>query len=62
MAVEKCPTLKQGDCKNAFYQSILPDNDIMIIKPQLAIPMPKRMSIGYSLGPSMAYIVALGIG
>jgi hypothetical protein len=33
MSVEKCCTLKQGDCKNKFCQSILPDDKITIIKP-----------------------------
>ncbi len=42
MAVEKCCTLKKGNCKNAFCQSILPDDKIMIIKPQIGNPDTKK--------------------
>ena len=38
LAVEKCRTLKQGDCKNAFCQGILPDDEITIVKPPIGNP------------------------
>jgi hypothetical protein len=38
LAVEKCRTLKQGDCKNAFCQGVLPDDEITIVKPPLGDP------------------------
>ena len=38
LAVEKCRTLKQGDCKNAFCQGILPDDEITIVKPPIGDP------------------------
>jgi hypothetical protein len=34
-AVEKLCTLKQGGCKKAFCQGILPDNEITIVKPPI---------------------------
>jgi hypothetical protein len=36
MAVQKCCTLYQGDCKNAFCQGILPDNKLTIVKPAIS--------------------------
>ncbi len=38
MAVEKRRTLKQGDCKNAFCQGILPNDEITIVKPLIGDP------------------------
>ncbi len=38
IAIKKHCTLKQGDCKNAFCQGILPDNKITIIKPPIGDP------------------------
>ncbi len=38
MAVEKHRTLKQGNCKNAFCQGILPKDKITIIKPPIGNP------------------------
>jgi hypothetical protein len=38
MALEHCCTLKQGDCKNAFCQGILPPDKIMIVKPPIGDP------------------------
>ncbi len=38
MAVKKCCTLKQGDCKNAFCQGTLPNDEITIIKPPIRDP------------------------
>jgi len=38
LAVEKCRNLKQGDCKNAFCQGILPDDEITIVKPPIGDP------------------------
>ena len=35
LAVEKRRALKQGDCKNAFCQGVLPDNEITIVKPPI---------------------------
>ncbi len=42
VAAEKCRTLKQGDCKTAFCQTILPDNKILIIKPLIGNPDAKK--------------------
>ncbi len=36
--IEKCRTLKQSDCKNAFCPGILPDDEITIIKPPIDDP------------------------
>ena len=38
LAVEQRRTLKQGDCKNAFCQGILPDDEITIVKPPIGDP------------------------
>jgi len=38
LAAEQCRTLKQGDCKNAFCQGILPDDEITIVKPPIGDP------------------------
>jgi hypothetical protein len=38
MAVKWQCTLKQGDCKNAFCQGILPDNKITILNTQIGDP------------------------
>jgi hypothetical protein len=38
MAVEHRRTLKQGDCKNAFCQGILPADEITIVKPPIGDP------------------------
>ena len=38
LAVQKQCTLKQGNCKNAFCQGILPDNKITIVKPSIGDP------------------------
>jgi hypothetical protein len=38
MAVERHCTLKQGDCKNAFCQGILPADEVTIIKPPIGDP------------------------
>ncbi len=38
LAMEKHRTLKQGDCKNAFCQGILPHNEKTIIKPPIGDP------------------------
>ncbi len=42
MAVEQHQTLQQGDCKNAFCQSILPPDEIAIIKPPTRDPDAKK--------------------
>ena len=42
MAVEDGRSLKQGDCKNAFVQSKLKDDEIYIVKPPLNCPRSKR--------------------
>ena len=36
--MEKHRTLKQGDCKNAFCQGVLPDDEITIAKPPIGDP------------------------
>ena len=36
--MEKHRTLKQGDCKNAFCQGVLPDNEITIVKTPIGDP------------------------
>ena len=38
MVVEDGGKLKQGDCKNAFCNGILPDDEICIVKPPLNCP------------------------
>ena len=38
LAVKRRRTLKQGDCKNAFCQGILPDDEITIVKPPIGDP------------------------
>jgi len=42
MAVERRCTLKQGDCKNAFCQGILPPDEITIVKPPIGDPDAKE--------------------
>jgi hypothetical protein len=42
MAVERQRTLKQGDCKTAFCQGILPNNEITIVKPPIGNPDAKK--------------------
>jgi hypothetical protein len=42
LAVERWRTLKQGDCKNAFCQGTLPDNEITIVKPPIGDPDAKK--------------------
>ena len=42
MAVQKRCTLKQGDCKNAFCQGILPPDKITIVKPPIGDPDAKK--------------------
>ncbi len=36
--MERCPTLKQSNCKNAFCQCALPDDEITIVKPPIRDP------------------------
>jgi hypothetical protein len=38
LATEHHRTLKQGGCKNAFCQSVLPDDEIIIVKPPIKDP------------------------
>lgn len=38
MAIEDGRRLKQGDCKNAFCNGILPDDEICIVKPPVGCP------------------------
>jgi hypothetical protein len=38
LAMERRCTLKQGNCKNAFCQGILPDDEITIVKPPIKDP------------------------
>ena len=42
MAMEHHRTLRQGDCKNAFCQGILPPNEITIVKPPIGDPDAKK--------------------
>jgi hypothetical protein len=39
LAVSKKCTLKQGDCKNAFVQSTLPEEEITIVRPPTGCPL-----------------------
>ena len=61
MAVENCRRLKQGDCKNAFYNARLPDNESTIIKPPSGDPDAKKdvfwllQKTLYGLGRSPRY-------
>ena len=38
MAVKQQRTLKQGDCKNAFCNGVLPPDETTIVKPQIGNP------------------------
>ncbi len=38
LAVEQRRTHKQGDCKNAFCQGVLPDDETTIVKPPIGDP------------------------
>jgi hypothetical protein len=42
LATESHCVLKQGDCKNALCQRILPDNEITIVKPPIGDPNAKK--------------------
>lgn len=42
MAVEDGRRLKQGDCKNAFCNGILPEDEVIIVKPPQDCPRSKR--------------------
>ena len=42
MAVEDGRRLKQGDCKNAFCNGILPEGEVIIAKPPMGCPRPKK--------------------
>ncbi len=42
MATERHTVLKQGDCKNAFCQGILLDDEITIVKPPIGDPDAKK--------------------
>jgi hypothetical protein len=42
MAVKRRHTLKQGNCKNAFCQGILPPDEITIVKPPIGDPNTKK--------------------
>ena len=42
MAVEDGRRLKQADCKNAFYNGILPEDEICIVKPPVNCPRSKK--------------------
>jgi hypothetical protein len=42
MAVKRWRTLKQGNCKNAFYQGIHLDDKITIVKPPIGNPDAKK--------------------
>jgi hypothetical protein len=38
LAVHNKQTVKQGDCKFAFIQAALPDDEVMIVKPPVGCP------------------------
>jgi hypothetical protein len=42
MAVERCCTLKQGNCKNDFCQGVLPADEITIVMPPIGDPDAKK--------------------
>jgi hypothetical protein len=42
LAMEPCCALKQGNCKDAFCQGVLPDDKITIIKPPIGDPYPTK--------------------
>jgi hypothetical protein len=42
MATKRHTVLKQGDCKNAFCQGILPNDKIMIAKPPIGDPVARK--------------------
>ena len=42
MAVQEGRYLKQGDCKNAFCQPELPEDELCIVKPPMGCPNLKK--------------------
>jgi hypothetical protein len=38
MAIEQQCILQQGNCKNAFFQDILPPDEITVVKPPIGDP------------------------
>jgi hypothetical protein len=67
MAPEHRCTLKQGDCKNAFCQGILPPSKITIVKPPIGDPeatkdeywLLKRTLYGLCCGPRHWYMTKI---
>ena len=62
MAIQKRPTLKQGDCKNSFFQGVLPPDEITIVKPPSEIPTLRKINFGCSNVRCMACAVAQSTG
>jgi hypothetical protein len=60
MAVKQRRVLKQGDCKNAFCQGILPPVEITIAKPPIGDPdsarLLKHTLYGYRCSPQHWYM------
>ncbi len=42
LAVKKGRSLKQGDCKNAFCHSTLPEDEVVVVRPPQGCPRSKR--------------------
>ncbi len=62
MAVKKRHPLRQGNCKNAFCQGILPPEEVTIVQPPSGDPKLNQINIGFFSGPFLAFAAALHIG
>jgi hypothetical protein len=61
-AVHNKRTIKQGDCKFAFIQANLPDNEVTIIKPPVGCPFSGTRKYWRLKNLYTVYDVHLGIG
>ena len=43
LAVANRRVLKQGDCKNAFCQSVLPDDEVVVVRPPVGCPNSQKI-------------------
>jgi hypothetical protein len=62
MAIEQHRKLRQGGCKNAFCQGILPPDKITILKPPIGDPDAKKKEYWLLNGQSTASIAVLDTG
>ncbi len=49
LAFQHCRGLKQGNCKNAFCQGILPPEEVTIVRPPLGNPDAGKVKFWFSL-------------